>query len=560
MLKNLSLQKKLALSLGFIILINVTTGLFIFYSATVLQKAQNTLLSAQEARAQALGFSETLGAADRALFEFINYGVLEERDIFLETWKTLVEKEPALKEAVSFFDTSLISSLEGAYHDLDLWYQNFASKQIEFMKKPETVDLARAYGASAENQALHASIEEKMAILTKRIDERTAEKTQEQKTVMDRTKIAVIVGSLITVFVCVTVTAFLINSVSRPLARLVAVTNELINKNWSVTIDGTDRGDEVGQMANALLQFRDNGQENERLQAEQAKEDEQRLERARKIEALVASFREDAEQATSALERATQDMKSASVSLSQIARETSNLSMRVTQAANDTGANVQSVSAAAEELTASIREISEQLNRTSSEAMNAQQATESAVGKMKTLEDAVNSVGSIIQIISDIAEQTNLLALNATIESARAGEAGKGFAVVANEVKSLANETGKATEQVRIQIEEMQKQTAEAVEMIENISRVIEDLTAAAASIAAAMEEQSSATQEISRNVAEAAHGTGQVVQNIQQVSAATEETGQTSVKVSSVSEELAQKSDSLKDSIHKFIESIKAA
>jgi len=560
MLKNVSLQKKLIGALSALILINAFTGAFIFYSTLLLQESQKSVRLSLDTRTMTQEFLDSINDTNRALSEFINFGDLNEKQVYLDNWDRTYEMEKPLVAAIQAIDPKTVALVEEVYKDLQIWHDTIAADQIRFMNKPETVDLARLYGASAENHRLNENIRHGLNSISNTLSDVANRKNEQQTEIMNKTRIAVISGSTLTVIASILVTIFLVNSISKPLGRLVAVTGELIQKNWSVTIDGADRKDEVGQMANALLQFRDNGQENERLQREQEEEAGQRLERAKRIEILVAGFRDDAEKTTTALEQATNDMKSASVSLSKIAGETSTLSSRVTEAANDTGANVQSVSAATEELTASIREISEQLNRTSSEAMNAQQATESAVGKMKMLEDAVNSVGSVIQIISDIAEQTNLLALNATIESARAGEAGKGFAVVANEVKSLANETGKATEQVRGQIEEMQKQAGEAVGMIENISRVIEDLTSAAASIAAAMEEQSSATQEISRNVAEAAHGTGQVVQNIQQVSSATEETGKTSIKVSNVSDELASRSDTLKDSIHKFIESIKAA
>ncbi len=560
MLKNISLQKKLMLVMGVLILISMIIGGLISYDVVRLESTLASVEKAQNARNQVLAFERNVSESHINLSEFVNSGDLSKRDQYEKIWSGLEQMQTALSETVSAVSPDMQGKLVEVYGHLGKWEEQIVARQLLYMRAPNTVDLARLYEASEENARIWDDIEGGLGHVTQSLDTIMAQKTSEQHEIMTATRLTVMIGNILTVAAAVIASIFLVRTISKPLAELVAVTGRLVKKDWSVRITGTDRKDEVGQMANALLLFRDNGQENERLQEVQKLEDAKRLERAQRIEALVAGFRDDSAQTTSALEKATTDMKSASVSMTQIAAETSNLSSRVARAANDTGSNVQSVSAATEELTASINEISEQLNKTSQQAVSAQRAAETAVTQMQTLEASVNDIGNVIQIITDIAEQTNLLALNATIESARAGEAGKGFAVVANEVKTLANETGKATEQVRHQIEEMQRQTSKAVDMIENISKVIEELTAASSSIAVAMEEQTSATQEISRNVSEAAMGTDEVVNSINQVNLATEETGSTAAKVSAVSEELSSRSDTLKSSIRTFIEAIKAA
>jgi methyl-accepting chemotaxis protein len=560
MLKNISIQKKLLLAMGSFILINMLIGAFTSYNVNLLKMNVERVESVQEAHGALLKFSRNIESAHSNLLEFFNSGDLGQRAEYQAIWDQVRTEKGALKETVIAIDDGLKGPLDKLYENLAQWHENIVSKQLVYMQSPMTVDMARLYEASEDNASIWHSINEQMEFIKADFDTEVKENSMQQRATMRNTFIVIALASVLTLISAIIASVFLVQTISKPLGRLVSVTSKLVEKDWGVQIEGTDRKDEIGQMATALLLFRDNGVEADRLMELQQEEDEKRLKRAQQIEELAAQFREDSSKTTEALEQATVDMKNASDSMTHIAAETSNLSARVAQAAGDTGSNVQSVSAATEELTASINEISEQLNRTSLQARSAQDAAQTAVDKMQTLEGSVNNVGSVIQIISDIAEQTNLLALNATIESARAGEAGKGFAVVANEVKSLANETAKATEQVRVQIEDMQRQTEEAVSMIQNISDVIEELTTASGSIAVAMEEQTTATQEISRNVFEAAAGTDEVVNSINQVNVATEETGSTAAKVTEVSNELSDRSRALKESIRTFIDAIRAA
>ncbi|WP_435640438.1 methyl-accepting chemotaxis protein [Micavibrio aeruginosavorus] len=560
MLQNMSLQKKLLLGMGFTMLISVAVGAYIFISVLSLQKSLEYVESVNQVQSEVYALERDLAEVKTSLADFLNSGDLAKRDLYLKEQAQLEAEKDGTIALLKTIGGDYTAKGETIYTDIAAWKDTIVAKQLDYMTRPETVDLARLIQASEENAAIQRNLTEHLNAINTPLTELLHDSAQSQRRVMTTTRMVVIVGAILMFAATVAVSIFLVQMISKPLARLVGVTNRLVQKQWDVSVTDTDRKDEVGQMASALLLFRNNGLENEKLQEQQRKEDEARLQRAQKIEALVARFRDDSSATTNALEQATTDMQSASDMMSHIASKTMDLSSRVTEAASETGTNVQSVSAATEELTASINEISVQLNKTSQQSVDVQRAAETAVTQMKTLEETANAVGSVIQIISDIAEQTNLLALNATIESARAGESGKGFAVVANEVKTLANETAKATEKVREQIESMQAQAQDAVGMIDNISTVIEDLTAASASIAAAMEEQSSATQEISRSVANAAVGTEDVVRNITEVNHSTEETGTTSSKVREVSEELAKRSETLKTSIQTFIESIKTA
>ena len=232
----------------------------------------------------------------------------------------------------------------------------------------------------------------------------------------------------------------------------------------------------------------------------------------------------------------------------------------VASAVKDASLNVQTVASAAEELRSSIAEIARQVAQSSTIAGKAVDDARHTDTIVQNLASGAQRIGDVVGLINSMAGQTNLLALNATIEAARAGDAGKGFAVVASEVKSLANQTAKATEDISKQIQEIQTATGEAVQAIELIARTIEELSEIASSIALAVEEQGSATQEIARNVQEAASGTQNVSANIAGVGDGAKETGTAADRVLSAASDLSGQAEQLRSDIRRFISGVKAA
>jgi methyl-accepting chemotaxis protein len=248
------------------------------------------------------------------------------------------------------------------------------------------------------------------------------------------------------------------------------------------------------------------------------------------------------------------ELQSTAESMAATAEETSRQSEAVAAAAEEATTNVQTVAAAAEEMAKSVEEIGRQVAQSSTIAGRAVDEANRTNTTVESLAEAAQKIGEVVELISDIASQTNLLALNATIEAARAGDAGKGFAVVASEVKSLANQTAKATEDIAAQITGMQEATSGTVDSIKGISSTIGEISEIANAIAAAVEEQSAATQEISRNVQEAATGTQDVSSNITTVNEAAVETGKSAGGVLEAAQELSKQGEVLRGEIEKFI------
>ncbi|MCR6631808.1 MAG: cache domain-containing protein [Magnetospirillum sp.] len=339
------------------------------------------------------------------------------------------------------------------------------------------------------------------------------------------------------------------------LATISQAMHRLAEGDTSVTVALHGRKDEIGEMSQSIEVFRKNAIEVQSLHDEQER---LRLRAEQDRHATLANLAEELERGVSsaaqAVNAAAAQMRSTATAMTGTADRTSEESQVVAAAVSQTTANVETVAAAAEELNASIGEISRQVGQSTGIARNAVEAARRTDSVVRGLSEAAARIGEVVSMINGIAGQTNLLALNATIEAARAGEAGKGFAVVANEVKHLANQTAKATDEISAQIAAIQGTSNDAVQAIQDIGRTIESMSAIAESIAQAVEQQGAATHEIARNVAQAATGANEVANHIGAVTQAAGETGSAAREVLAAADLLARDAANMKSGLDRFL------
>ncbi|KAA0595880.1 methyl-accepting chemotaxis protein [Azospirillum lipoferum] len=319
--------------------------------------------------------------------------------------------------------------------------------------------------------------------------------------------------------------------------------------------------DEIAEMGAALLVFRDTAREVETARtAAEAERQRAAGERRQTMLSLADQFENGVKTVVETVSAAATQMHQTAAGMVATADDTSRRAGNAAEAAETASVNVDGAASAAHELSQSISEIARQVTESATIAAKAASEADRTDSTMRDLNEAASRIGAVLDLISDIAGQTNLLALNATIEAARAGEAGKGFAVVAQEVKQLASQTAKATDQIAGQIGAMQQATGEAVNAIRSIGQTIARLNDIAASIAAAVEEQGAATSEIARNVQQAAGGTAQASQNIGQVRTAAGQTGQSAQEVLSVAQEVSTQTGRLQQQIDRFLSQVRSA
>jgi methyl-accepting chemotaxis protein len=362
------------------------------------------------------------------------------------------------------------------------------------------------------------------------------------------------------VIVAVLLTMFMVARLLRPFSELAHITGRIAEDDLSVDIPFADRTDQIGQMAQAVETLKRRSMERLELADSQRDSERQTEDRQNRVQDLIASFRTSASDLLASVAETATSMDQTAGRMTDIAQESASHASDTLSVSDEATRNVQTVASAAEELSASIGEISRQVSKTTEVVARATEGTRITNEKVEGLAESAGRIGEVVTLIQAIAEQTNLLALNATIEAARAGEAGKGFAVVAAEVKELATQTSKATEEIGAQIAAIQGATKDSVQAIGEITEIMEEVDSYTSTIAAAVEEQGAATNEISQNVLRASEGTMSVSSNMSKLSETVDQTSSSARDVLAASGDLSARTEQLKEEVNRFLEGVAAA
>lgn len=497
--------------------------------------------------------------------------VMESRGIYMSSQKEALERFAANQDRELASLRTVITEWAGLAHPDDAALKNRLLEQTEaFIRLRNELaqagrtsgnQAARLIGDNDANRQTRSRLNAEMAAFAQSNARRVTALSQE----VDQTRqtLTWLIALTVGLAVLAGLAAFwtILTGVTRPLSRLTSAVDAVADGRTDAEVSDTDRKDEIGGLARSVLVFRDNVREVERLKATEAeRESDNRAQRAREMEALANEFSGTVQSVVATVTRSAEEIVGNASRVGLVARNVSDLGQTVAATSAGATQSVESAATSAQELASSIGEISSRTAQAQQIAASAVQQATRTGEIVATLATSTQKIGDVVALINAIAAQTNLLALNATIEAARAGEAGRGFAVVATEVKSLAAQTSKATDEIASQIGAVQAVTGDAVSAIEAINRTIGEINSVSFSIMAAVEEQSAVTNGIAGSVSDAASGTRSVETDIGRVTRAADETGAAANAMNEAARHLKDGSVQLDRAVAGFLGRIRAA
>ena len=417
----------------------------------------------------------------------------------------------------------------------------------------------REWGDNDANRSVRKALNKDLETLTKLYAKRAARVYAEIDSGIDKTALWVTLLAGFAILLAGAGAVVITRSVAHPIVRITRITEAVAAGDASIAVPYSERGDEIGALARSIAVFQDAMRSNEELNRTVRGDAEARTQRQEQMSNEISRFSAEVETTLAELGRISDQMLAASTQLAGAADEASAKTAGATSASSEASANVRDIASAADELSASVNEIDRQVaqsNAIATKAVNEAGRTNLAV---KELDEAAGRIDDVVKLITGIAEQTNLLALNATIEAARAGDAGRGFAVVAGEVKALAGQTSRATEEIATQIAGMQRATVRSIEAINAIEAIIREIGDISGAIAAAVTEQGAATAEIARSVEIAAKRTVETADEVSLMGTATEDTRSSAGTVKTVADDLGNVAGRIRGQVDAFFQRLSA-
>ena len=559
-LENLSLSRKLALPAVLVIL--VTLGIVVFAS-----NAMSSLAGQLQQLTDRKAVELELALEAESVF---NSAAVSEKNVILSTDPAMAKNNIKLYDDASGKTLDLLDRLDAlkpapAQAALVADFRRAATERREISHK--VFDLALAGNAQEafvlSSQEAAKKRREAIVAVDKLIGDLRADLKAARDSAEAQATAAqywLVLGGSAGLLVAFGVAALIvIGKVTRPLRHLTVLTQRLAGGDLDIQLPEASRQDEIGRLAAALAVFQDHAREALRLNEAISRESDASERRRHEIETEIRAFDSSVGGALDQFAASASALSATAEQMTGTAGDTSRQASTVASASQQASDNVETIAAAAEELSASVQEIARQTSHAAGIIASAVQETARTDQTVRGLAGAALKIGDVVKLINDIASQTNLLALNATIEAARAGEAGKGFAVVASEVKSLANQTARATEDIAGQVDTIRGVAQDAIAAIERIGGTIREVHEVATAIAAVAEQQQASTREISRNTAEAARGTRDVSGTIDRVSGGADHTQTAAGQVLAAAASLSREAEALRGSVGAFVGRLRA-